>query len=168
MKQLIFFSFLLSLTSCVSMKKYNNLYSSHENVNSELKNTHSKLDEAEMEKANLRNAVSQREAIIDQKEKEIAHKEERIRLMHQNDEDLKKANSELAVWINDFTSYSALIADNNKRTIMELERQNQKVNELNKSLTQKNQVNLLMVKKAKKKISDQKLLRSLEKLGIIL
>ena len=150
------------------MKKYKQLQDDSGNISVQLNLTNEKLNAAEKDKLELKNILAQREEEILHKQTEISHKDEKIRLLNRNDEDQKKTNAELTVWINEFKSYSTVLAENNKRAIMELEKQNQKVNELNKSLTQKNAVNLLMIKKAKTKISDKKLLRSLDKLGIIL
>ena len=168
MKHLAFLLFLLSLTSCVSTKKYKSLYASKESLHSELVMTHAELATASTRLTDLEKEKMKLASRLEATQVEVLHKEERIRLMSDNEQNLKKTNTELKNWVENFTSNNAMLTENNKKAIGELEKQNQRVADLNRSIAKKSAVNVLMVKKAKRNITDKKLLRSLEKLGIII
>ena len=168
MKHLAFLLFLISFTSCVSSKKYKSLYSDHESLNSELRVAHANLANVSNKLYDLEKEKIKLSSKLEASQVQVLYKEDNIRILNDNEQNLKKTNRELKSWVDNFTSNNAVLVENNKKAISELERQNQRVEDLNKSIAKKSAVNVLIVKKAKRNITDKKLLRSLEKLGIII
>lgn len=153
MKPFLLTLVLIAFTSCVSNKK-------HKTLTSEYNTTCQKIAELENKNEALRFKV-------DKMESELEYKNDKIKNLQESETFLKRNNDELAIRMNDISQSTMVNADIMKRTILELDKQNQRVLELSQSNMQKDSLNVLLVKKVKKRMSDKKLMSALEKLGFI-
>jgi hypothetical protein len=160
MKPILFAVFIFSLVSCVSQKKYKILSSTSESQSIQINNLTNKLSEEAIANKLL---LSQIELL----KNDISHKEDKIKLLTENEAFFKKTNHNLTEKLNSFAETSLVNADVMKKTLLELDKQNLKVAELSQNLQHKDSLNILLVKKVKKESTNKKLINSIEKLGFI-
>ncbi|MBK9734089.1 MAG: hypothetical protein IPO92_03610 [Saprospiraceae bacterium] len=160
MKSFLLIIILISLGSCVSSKKHNQLFLTMESLQKEYNKTQDDLADCNEDKSELKNKVEKLNLEKD-------HLKKRVDDLENGFQFAKKNNDNLTERISDLSGSTKVNADIMKRTLEELELQNQKVLGLSLAMEKKDSLNILLVKKAKKKMSDKKLKKSLEKLGFV-
>lgn len=172
-KSLLFFTFFVYI-SCVPAKKYKALQAdfSTEKMKSEEKSK--TITELQSSVLAFRAAVAGLEMeLAHQKEKttwltkESAQKSERIQEMQQELKVVHQQNEAFAKKNDDLVQVNSVYSGITKNLLSELEVQNLKVMNLTLALTRQDSVNIHLIKKAKKEMSDKKYKKALEKLGFV-
>lgn len=174
MRYFIFILSFISISSCVSTKKYKQLELSYTRVQNDLEQ--SKAEVAEHTKHN--HALEQKlttayheNQLKDQKmasmKKEDLQKDLAIKSMEDNLIFAKSTNADLIKRIDELSASNKVNVDIMKKLLEEAETQHLKVLNLSLALQKQDSLNIHLVKRSKKNISDQKLKKSLEKLGFV-
>lgn len=164
----------LFFTSCVSAKKYKKLESSLSKVQNELFAVelskeeclaNNKILDAELNKSRHDNQI--KELTIRSLEKESKYKDEKMDDLRNENKVVSEMNTNLNKRNDDLTASTKVNADIVKKILEELELQNLKVLNLSLALEKQDSLNIHLVKRTKKNLSDKKLKKSLEKLGFV-
>lgn len=170
---LFFFGFLL-LASCVSSKKFHVLEGTLATKEMEIKTNHIQIDS--LEKAMSQLAYQQQ--IL---EKELAHQQEKVSMLNreltgksshitdlQNElDEVKQENLSYASKNESLSHAQSVYAGITRTLISELEMQQLKVMNLTLAMERMDSLNIHLVKKSKKELSDKKYKKALEKLGFV-
>ena len=160
MKPYFLMLLVISFVSCVSSKKHKQLFMSMESLQKEYNNTHDALANCNEDKEELKHKIDKLDLEKDQLKNRIESLEKGFQFAKENNDNLTER-------ISDLSGSTKVNADIMKRTLQELETQNQRVLNLSLSLMKKDSLNTVLVKKAKNKLSEKKLKKSLEKLGFV-
>lgn len=171
----LFYILILALTSsCVSSKKYKHLESGYIKVQDELKKTNALVDECSKNNLMLEQKIisaNYESQLKDQKietmKKEHSFKDEKIRDIENNLIFVKTSNVDLSKRMDELSTSNKLNVDIMKKLLEEAEVQHLKVLNLSLALQKQDSLNIHLVKRTKKNISDKKLKKSLEKLGFV-
>jgi chemotaxis protein MotB len=144
---------MIALSACVTTKKHLLVVSSKDSVNHVLQVLDRELTNSKEENKILK--------------AELAYKAEKINDFDSRVVFLMKTNELLTEQIANLSSSTKVNANIMKRTIEELSLQSQKISLLSYNISKKDSLNVLLVKKIKRKMTDKKLSKSLEKLGFI-
>ncbi|MBK9256677.1 MAG: hypothetical protein IPM42_14410 [Saprospiraceae bacterium] len=174
MKQLIILISILFFTSCVSSKKYRILEDQLQSVKSELSENklHLAVCNDEKTKCSQKAEILMTENLtkdisIKMLEQDKIQKAEKIKNQEENISYLKSSNKILNERVDALTGSAKVNADIMKKLLEDLENQNLKVLNLSLALEKQDSTNISSVKKTKKNMSDEKLRKSLEKLGFV-
>jgi chemotaxis protein MotB len=175
MKSFSYIMLILIFTSCVSTKKYRSLESTLTDVRHDLQNSKLQLDECRQNNVLLDKnlASAQHDAKLkDQKieslQKEHIYKDEKINSLETNLVETKNNNEQLSKRVDEMYVAGKVNVDIMKKMMEESENQNLKILNLSLALQKQDSLNIHLVKRAKKKkVSDEKIKKSLEKLGFV-
>lgn len=165
---------IIFLSSCVSSKKYKMLEENLSSVKVDLAKAKESFRMCNEEKevlilANneLTLVINNKEAIIQMQEQDNSYKSDKIRSLEENVAYLRSNNKLLNERIDVLTESSKLNTGIVKKLLEDLENQNLKVLNLTLAMEKQDSLNIQSVKKTKKNMSDEKLRKSLEKLGFV-
>lgn len=174
MKPIFYLILLIVIPSCVSSKKYKQLESTYIQTQDKLQSTNYLVDEYLKTNFNLEQKLQTanfetqlRDQKIDILKKEHLHKDEKIKDIEDNLIFVKSSNAELTKRVDELSTSNKINVDIMKKLLEDAELQHLKVLNLSLALQKQDSLNIHLVKRTKKNISDQKLKKSLEKLGFV-
>ena len=174
MRLLIYLLILAAIPSCVSSKKDRVLETSFGQLQNELQNSNNLVAECSKNNLMLEQkllSADHQNQMKDQKmeffKKEHFFKDDKIRDIENNLTFVKTSNDELTKRIDDLSTTNKLNVDIMKKLLEDAEVQHLKVLNLSLALQKQDSLNIHLVKRTKKNISDQKIKKSLEKLGFV-
>jgi chemotaxis protein MotB len=173
--RLFFYLLILAfIPSCVTSKKYKQLESIYIHGQDELKRTKNLVDDCSKNNLMLEQkllSANYESQLKDQKietlKKEHFYKDEKIREIEDNLIFVKTSNVDLSKRMDELSTSNKLNVDIMKKLLEEAEVQHLKVLNLSLALQKQDSLNIHLVKRTKKNISDKKLKKSLEKLGFV-
>ncbi|MFZ1702710.1 MAG: hypothetical protein WAT79_00110 [Saprospiraceae bacterium] len=174
--KLIFFLGLISclLASCVSSKKYKNIQHTLMLKEVDINLLQTKMEQKDstifqLEKAisNLQNAIEKQDLKIEYLNREVQFKNEKIRGLETDLMYVKTLHDTVSRKNDYLTKSHKVFAEITKNLLEELEMQNLKVLNLSIAVEQRDSLNIHLVKKAKRNMSDKKYKKALEKLGFV-
>jgi chemotaxis protein MotB len=181
MKYLFFLTIFFSISSCVSTKKYKRLESSYNQSLIDLQHSQSKIVECEIKTQdcmqNIQNLESKLTSVnnecrikdihLETAKNENKLKDERVKDLEKHIDFIKSSNQELTNRVDGLSASNKVNVDIMKKLLEEQEIQQLKVLNLSLALQKQDSLNIHLVKKSKRNISDDKLKRTLEKLGFV-
>lgn len=174
MRYIFVLTIALFFASCVSSKKYRNLESEHNKTMMDVQDLKKKNAECgllnqvlEQKVANVLYENQLKDLSIESCKKENIHKEARLKDMEAHLGFVKSSNEELTKRIDGLSASNKVNVDIMKKLLEEQEVQQLKVLNLSLALQKQDSLNIHLVKKSKRNISDDKLKRTLEKLGFV-
>lgn len=174
MRPLFYLLILAFIPSCVSSKKYKTLQTSFGMIQNELHHSNNLV--AECSKNNLmleqkllsaQHETQLKDQKIETLKKEHLFKDEKILHIEDDLTFVKTSNAELTKRMDELTTSNKLNVDVMKKLLEDAEVQHLKVLNLSLALQKQDSLNIHLVKRTKKNISDQKIKKSLEKLGFV-
>lgn len=160
MKHLFFTFLVFGLASCVSTKKHKQLTLTYHELENKLSKTENALEEEKEKSKELSYKIEILEKENDSKKEKIKDLDRELKFARENNEVLNKT-------IQDISGTTKVNAEIMGKTLQELADKNSAIMDLTASLNKKDSLNVVLVKRVKKKLSDRKLKRSLEKLGFV-
>jgi chromosome segregation ATPase len=160
MKYLLSILFLTMLTSCVTTSKHHKLFASYELTEKALRQTEDQLLKCE-------DMLAEKKYELEVMDKEKNHLNDKIKTLDASLQFAHKSNQQLNERVAELTGTAVSNTDIMKKTIEELSFQSLKNEQLTSALVKKDSINYLLTRKAKSKMSDKKLKKSLEKLGFV-
>lgn len=160
MKHLIFTFLVFGMASCVSSKKHNQLTMTYHEMENRLSKTENSLAEEKEKTKDLSYKIESLEKDNDNKKDKIKDLDRELKFVRETNEVLNKT-------IEDISGTTKVNAEIMGKTLEELANKNSAILDLTASLNKKDSLNVVLVKRVKKKLSDRKLKRSLEKLGFV-
>jgi hypothetical protein len=174
MKPFFIFAVSTMFFSCVSTKKYRMLESSLNNSQIELQFSKDQAMDCSINNKNLERKIVSLEndnTIIDikltSKITENKEKDERLKALDSHLSSVKSSNDELLKRIEGLSSSNIVNVGIMKKLLEDQEIQQLKVLNLSLALQKQDSLNIHLVKKSKTIISDDKLKKTLEKLGFV-
>jgi chemotaxis protein MotB len=171
------FFFLLVITvvsSCVSSKKYKQLELSYHQMQNDLQQSNGRVVECtknnlalEQKLLTAHNENQLKDQKMESMKKEDLLKDVTIKSMEDNLSFVKNTNAELSKRMDDLSLSNKVNVDIMKKLLEEAEMQHLKVLNLSLALQKQDSLNIHLVKRSKKNISEQKVKKSLEKLGFV-
>jgi chemotaxis protein MotB len=162
------------LSSCVSTKKYRLLQSSFTQSQIELQASKNQFIECSLNSKELeRNIIlanhenSLKNLTIESVKNECKLKDDRIKDLDQQLSFVKTSNEDLIKRIDGLSNSNNVNIEIMKKLLEDQEVEQLKVLNLSLALQKQDSLNIHLVKKSKRKISDDKLKRTLEKLGFV-
>lgn len=162
------------IPSCVSSRKYKQLELSYIQSKNDLQNSNNLVSEYTKNNLSLEQkllSAHHESQLMDQKiesmKKENRLKDETIQNMENNLSFVKTTNVDLSKRMDDLSTSNKINIDIMKKLLEDAEVQHLKVLNLSLALQKQDSLNIHLVKRTKKNISDQKLKKSLEKLGFV-
>ncbi len=166
--------FIVILPSCVPTKKYRKLESDFNIVKSELQLSKNQTAECGIRTRELEQKVMTimhdnkiKDISIESCKNENRHKDTRLKDMEEHLNFAKSSSEELTKRIEGLSASNKVNVDIMKKLLEEQEVQQLKVLNLSLALQKQDSLNIHLVKKSKRNISDEKLKRTLEKLGFV-
>ena len=160
MKHLILTCLIFSFASCVSNKKHKQLTMTYHEIENKLSKVEKDLVEEKEKTDELKLEIKKLEVTVDHKNDKIKDLERELKFALETNEVYNNT-------IVDISGTTKVNAEIMGKTLQELTEKNAAILELTSSMNKKDSLNIVLVKKVKKKLSDRKLKRSLEKLGFV-
>lgn len=174
MKPFCYLVLLFILPSCVSSKKYKQLEETNIQIQNELQRANNLVDECSKTNLNLEqkllnaNFESQlKDEKLEASRKEHLNKDKVIQGLEDDLIFVKSSNAELSKRTDELSASNKINVDIMKKLLEDSELQHLKVLNLSLALQKQDSLNIHLVKRTKKNISDEKLKKSLEKLGFV-
>jgi chemotaxis protein MotB len=174
MRAFFFLWAVIILSSCVSSKKYKQLELSYHQVQNDLEQSNGQVAEYTKNNLNLEQKLltanqenKLKELKMENMQKEDLLKEATIKSLEDHLTFVKTTNNDLSKRMDDLSLSNKVNVDIMKKLLEEAEIQHLKVLNLSLALQKQDSLNIHLVKRSKKNISDQKLKKSLEKLGFV-
>ncbi len=174
MKKIMIVCLTLALVSCVSSKRHKAVEQKYSLLEKKLEMAYEKIDSCEMINAELKVNLEKSKAEIQLAaeksmalQNEVRLREEQLKTAEENTSFVKASNDELSKRITDLHNSNSVNAEIIKKMLEELEVKNLKVLNLSLALQKQDSLNIHLVKRTRKNISDKKLKKSLEKLGFV-
>ncbi|HLO55983.1 MAG TPA: hypothetical protein VK169_16945 [Saprospiraceae bacterium] len=174
MKPFCYLVLLFILPSCVSSKKYKQLEETNIQIQIELQRANNLVDECSKTNLNLEQKLlnANFEAQLKDEKLEASRKEHlyKDKVIQGLEDDLifvKSSNTELSKRTDELSASNKMNVDIMKKLLEDSELQHLKVLNLSLALQKQDSLNIHLVKRTKKNISDEKLKKSLEKLGFV-
>ncbi|MBK8700735.1 MAG: hypothetical protein IPN29_14830 [Saprospiraceae bacterium] len=165
---------IIMLSACVSSKKYKTMETNYFMAKNDLTKAHASLKNCEEEKIQLQANVEtwkhkhQLQVVMSENlQGEAILLNDKIKGLQENVDFVKTTNADLTKRIDDLYNTNNVNADIIKKMLEEMEIKNLKVLNLSLALQKQDSLNIHLVKRTKKNISDKKVKKSLEKLGFV-
>lgn len=174
MKKYMIAGLTLALVSCVSSKRHKAIEEKYNLLEKKLEIAYEKIDSCEMInaelKVNLEKSKAETQLAAEKSlalQNEVRLREEQLKVASESAAFVKASNEELSKRVTDLHNSNNVNAEIIKKMLEELEVKNLKVLNLSLALQKQDSLNIHLVKRTKKNISDKKLKKSLEKLGFV-
>lgn len=145
---------IFSLTSCVSKKEFLSMEAQRDNVQRQLEETISKLQECTDRSGTLNGQLEQSRVRISAKDAQLIEKDAQINRLSDELDFQKKNNSQLLERLSDLSVISKTGAENIKRSLESIDKQNTYIRDLNSSIQRKDSVNLALVTNLKRSLAN--------------
>jgi chemotaxis protein MotB len=142
------------LTSCVSKKEYLALQGNYDDLQSQLSSSQQGLAECNANVAGLQQQIASRDDTIQQKNSEIDALNNKNELLERELEFQKQNNTNLLSRMEELSILSKQEAENVRETLQSLNKQNEYIRDLNKSIQQKDSINLALVMNLKRSLDN--------------
>jgi len=146
-KIIILFAILLSVSSCVSKKKYREALRKREEVNVYLDKVRMQQQECENIKASLSNDLRNKLSELENERQKSKSLQEQIDMM-------KNTNTNLLDRLSDLSVVSKTGAESIKKSLETLDNQTKYINNLNSTMQRKDSLNLALVMNLKRSLTD--------------
>lgn len=174
MKSYLFILMVISIPSCVSSKKYKLLEMSVSQTKIDLELSNNLVSEyaknnleTEQKLLSAQHEIQMKDQKAESVKKEQFLKDQTIQNLESNLDFVKSTNIEISKRMDDLSAAAKVNVDIMKKLLEDSEVQQLKVLNLSLALQKQDSLNIHLVKRTKKNISDQKLKKSLEKLGFV-
>jgi chemotaxis protein MotB len=137
----------ISLSSCVSKKKFQETLSMQEKLQMTLTQTQEDLRECEDEKSQLQTQIATTES-------ELKSKTDQMDLLNKQVENLKNTNTNLLDRLSDLSVINKAGAESIKKSLQAINDQSEYIKDLNQSIQRKDSVNLALVMNLKRSLTN--------------
>ena len=142
------------LTSCISKKEYLALQGNYDDLQSQMRSAQQDLAECNANVAGLQQQIASRDGTIQQKNSEIDALNNKNELLERELEFQKQNNTNLLSRMEELSILSKQEAENVRETLQSLNKQNEYIRDLNKSIQQKDSINLVLVMNLKRSLDN--------------
>ncbi len=144
----------LLLSSCVSKKEFLSMQAQRDNVQNQLEETIANLQDCTERRVALTNQLEQNRVQLGAKDAQLIEKDAQINRLSDELDFQKKNNSQLLERLSDLSVISKTGAENIKRSLESIDKQNTYIRDLNSSIQRKDSVNLALVTNLKRSLAN--------------